>query len=90
MKLTNKLVEKFGADKLLHFSIGALIPALGSMVNMATCLLSGALLLIVSIIKEKKLDDYSDLKDLLATGIGTGSSILLYYIINILKQLLFT
>ena len=89
MKRFNAWMEKVGVDKLLHFSIGAWITALGGMYNHIGCLCCGVLIIILSIIKERLLDDNADYKDVFATSLGSVTSIIIYYIINIAKQLLF-
>ena len=88
MKRFNAWMEKVGVDKLLHFSIGAWITALGGMYNHIGCLCCGGLIIILNIIKERLLDDNADYKDVFATLLGSVTSIIIYYIINITKQLL--
>ena len=88
MKRFNAWMEKVGVDKLLHFSIGAWITALGGMYNHIGYLCCGGLIIILNIIKERLLDDNADYKDVFATSLGSVTSITICYIINIIKQLL--
>lgn len=88
MKKFNAWMEKVGVDKLLHFSIGAWITALGGMYNHIGCLCCGGLIIILNIIKERLLDDNADYKDVFATLLGSVTSIIICYIIGITKQLL--
>lgn len=88
MKRFNAWMEKVGVDRLLHFSIGAWITALGGMYNHIGCLYCGGLIIILNIIKERLLDDNADYKDVFATSLGSVTSIIICYIINITKQLL--
>lgn len=89
MKRFNAWMEKVGVDKLLHFSIGAWITALGGMYNHIGCLCCGGLIIILNVIKERLLDNSADYKDVFATSLGSIASIIVYYVINITKQLLF-
>lgn len=74
MNLTNKLVEKFGADKLLHFLLGWVIVSLGSQFGYIGIVISTILACFLSIIKEFKLDSVKDMKDLIAGCLGAASS----------------
>lgn len=65
MELTNKLIEKVGVDKLLHFLVTAWLVAEAKAYGVVTTIIVFLLIVILGIIKEKKLDlnpDYSDLK----------------------------
>lgn len=65
MELTNKLIEKVGVDKLLHFLVTAWLIAEAKVYGVVTMIIVFLLIVILGIIKEKKLDvnpDYSDLK----------------------------
>lgn len=65
MELTNKLIEKVGVDKLLHFLVTAWLVAETKVYGVVTTIIVFLLIVILGIIKEKKLDlnpDYSDLK----------------------------
>lgn len=88
MKITDKLVQKFGVDKLLHFSIGAWITALGGIYNYMGCLCCGVIVIMLNIIKERLLDEQPDPKDTLFTLFGSIVSIIACFGINTIKQLL--
>lgn len=65
MKLTDKLVEKVGADKLLHFLLTAWLVAEAKVYGELIMLLVFIVIILVGIYKEKKLDvkaDYADVK----------------------------
>ncbi len=70
MNLTDKLVEKFGADKLLHFLLGWVIVSMGSPFGYIGIVIGVILVGILSIIKEYKLDTANDTKDMIAGILG--------------------
>ena len=70
MNLTNKLVEKFGADKLLHFLLGWVIVSIGSPFGYIGIVIGIILACFLSVIKEFKLDTVKDMKDLIAGCLG--------------------
>lgn len=74
MNLTNKLVEKFGADKLLHFLLGWVIVSMGAPFGYIGIVISTILACFLSVIKEFKLDVVKDMKDLIAGCLGAASS----------------
>ena len=74
MNLTNKLVEKFGADKLLHFLLGWVIVSMGSPFGYIGIVIGTILACVLSVIKEFKLDAVKDMKDLIASVLGVVSS----------------
>lgn len=74
MNLTNKLVEKFGADKLLHFLLGWVIVSMGSPFGYIGIVIGTILACCLSVIKEFKLDAVKDMKDLIAGCLGALSS----------------
>lgn len=74
MNLTNKLVEKFGADKLLHFLLGWVIVSMGTPFGYIGIVISTILACFLSVIKEFKLDTVKDMKDLIAGCLGAASS----------------
>lgn len=78
MKLTDKLVNKFGADKLLHFLIAAWIVSEAKIYGIAAMLITAVIVLLLSVIKEVKLDGYASADDILATMCGCITSIGLY------------
>lgn len=74
MKLTDKLVEKFGADKLLHFLLGWVIVSLGSPFGYIGIIIATVIACLLSAIKEYKLDAVNDTKDMIAGILGAVSS----------------
>lgn len=79
MKITNKLVEKFGADKLLHYAVGGWLTAIGSLFGWKGLLAGFILVVVLSIIKEQ-LDDIDDNKDILAGVSGSLTMVIIYLI----------
>lgn len=74
MKLTDKLVEKFGADKLLHFLLGWVIVSIGSPFDYVGIVIATVIACLLSAIKEFKLDAVKDMKDMIAGILGAVSS----------------
>jgi hypothetical protein len=81
MKLTDKLVEKFGHDKLLHFLVAAWVVSVCSSYGVGC--IAWIIIILLSIIKEKIFDDYSDTKDIIAGALGGFVSLLLSIFSNI-------
>lgn len=86
MNPLNRMVEKYGADKALHFIAGALIVALASVAGLlffrGTGLIVGALTailvtFILSYYKEKRLDERYDVLDIKAAMLGAGLTFIL-------------
>jgi len=86
MNPLNRMVEKYGADKALHFLAGALIVALASVAGLlffrGTGLIVGALTailvtFILSYYKEKRLDEKYDVLDIKAAMLGAGLTFIL-------------
>ena len=75
MKLTDKLVEKFGHDKLLHFLVAAWVVSVCSLYGVGC--IAWIIIILLSIIKEKIFDDYADTKDIIAGTLGGFVSLLL-------------
>lgn len=79
MEFTNKLVEKYGTDKLLHFLVGAWLMAEAKVShNMFIIGMMFLFIVVISFIKEKYLDESFDGQDLMFGTIGAGLSLLLY------------
>ena len=76
----NALIEKFGVDKALHFTLGGWIVAIFSPLGVIATSLTYVFLLLISIAKEKWMDEYEDKKDIVAAMIGGTIS----YIISLL------
>lgn len=82
MRIIDKIVSKFGTDKVLHFLGGGWIVSLFSPIGYYGLLIGFILMLVVSIIKEKWLDDFFEWKDILAASIGGCISVLFYVILS--------
>lgn len=81
MKLTNTLVEKFGADKLLHFLVTAWLVSEAKIFGISAVIIVFIFIIILGFIKELILDNQFDTKDIIASFIGGLISLLLYYIL---------
>lgn len=81
MELTNKLVEKVGVDKLLHFLVTAWIVAEAKCFGWIPMLIAFVILVGLGIYKEKKLDVYTDYIDLKWSVYGGLISIILYLLL---------
>ena len=81
MKLTDKIVKKFGHDKLLHFLVAAWVVSVCSLYGVGC--IAWIIIILLSIIKEKIFDDYSDIKDIIAGALGGFASLLLSTFNNI-------
>lgn len=68
----------FANDKIMHFLGGAWIVSVFSPIGWWGILIGTIIMLVLSFVKEKYLDDVFDWKDILAAGIGSVVSILLY------------
>ena len=78
MNLTNKLVKKFGADKLLHFLLGWVIVSIGSPFGYIGIVIATFIACLLSVIKEYKLDAVKDMKDLIAGCLGAAVSVIYF------------
>lgn len=85
MELTNKLIEKVGVDKLLHFLVTAWLVAEAKVYGIVTTIIVFLLIVILGIIKEKKLDLNSDYSDLKWSIYGGLVSICLYAVSSLLS-----
>ena len=81
MNLTNKLVEKFGADKLLHFLLGWVIVSMSAPFGYIGIIIGFILVCVLSTIKEFKLDAVKDMKDLIAGCLGAISSSIYFILV---------
>lgn len=84
MKLVNWFIDKCGTDKMLHFLGGALMVATLSPFGWGGVLSGFVLMLILSFIKEKYLDNVYDNKDIIAATLGGIVSIGIYAIIDLI------
>lgn len=81
MELTNKLVEKVGVDKLLHFLVTAWIVAEAKCFGWIPMLIAFVILVGLGIYKEKKLDTHADYIDLKWSIYGGLFSMFLYLLL---------
>ena len=79
MKIINKLVERYGADKLLHYAVGGWLTAICSLFGWIGLLAGFILVVALSFIKER-LDDRSDKKDIIAGLLGSMTMAIIYLI----------
>mgnify|MGYP003424817653 FL=1 len=79
MKIINKLVERYGADKLLHYAVGGWLTAICSLFGWIGLLAGFILVVVLSFIKER-LDDKRDKKDILAGVLGSLTMVIIYII----------
>lgn len=86
MQLTNKIIEKFGYDKLLHFLVAAWVVSICNMYGIGAGCIAWVAIVILSIIKEKVFDDYLDAKDIFAGALGGFTSLVLNIIYIWLKN----
>lgn len=78
MELTNKLIERVGVDKLLHFLVTAWIVAEAKCIGWVPMLIAFVILVSLGIYKEKKLDICTDYVDLKWSIYGGLFSVFLY------------
>lgn len=78
MQLVDNILSKFGTDKVLHFAIGGWITSLFSLCGFITAIFGVFFTLIISIVKEKFLDDTFDSGDIRAAMLGSAISVLFY------------
>ena len=81
MQIIDKIINKCGTDKVLHFLVGAWITSMFSPFGWLGIIIGTVTMLILSFIKEIWLDDVFDKKDIIAACIGSGVSTLFYLLI---------
>lgn len=89
MEIVNKLLEKVGIDRILHFLVGCWIAAIGMVFGWSGVGFAALITLIISVFKEQ-MDDYFDWIDILAAMIGVGVSSLVYLICTVFFWQLYT
>lgn len=83
MKIVNKIIDRFGVDKVLHFAFGGWIGAKFNETGIVLAAVIGILFVgFVSIIKER-LDSKFDWKDIAAAILGAVLEFVSWYIIKI-------
>jgi len=84
MKIVNKIIDRFGVDKVLHFAFGGWIGAKFNETGIVLAAVIGILFVgIVSIIKER-LDGKFDWKDIAAAMLGGLLELVSWYLIKII------
>ena len=78
MKLTNKIIERYGADKVLHFCVCGWIVSICCVFNMTGMWVGIFAAIALSVLKEL-LDDEADWHDLLAGILGAVTVVLLFF-----------
>lgn len=78
MKITDNIVNKYGYDKIIHYLVGTAATGVALNYGYIVTAIVIVALLIASYIKEKKLDDFFDKKDIIACIYGILTSIGLY------------
>lgn len=82
MYLTDLITKHFGSDKVMHYLGGAWITALASPFGGLGISIAFIIILCLSFIKEKWLDETFDWYDILAAFVGSLSTILIYVLIQ--------
>lgn len=80
MKLTDKIMGKYGADKLLHFLVAGWIVSLFSSFGFVPMLVSTIIVVALSIVKERCWDEYEDWDDMFAALCGIALSWIFFLI----------
>ena len=84
MKIVNRIIDKIGVDKMLHFAFGGWITAKFCESGIILAAVIGILFCgIISIIKER-LDEKFDWKDIAAAMLGGVVELVTWYIITII------
>lgn len=84
MKIVNRIIDKIGVDKMLHFAFGGWITAKFCESGILLLAVIGILFCgIISIIKER-LDEKSDWKDIAAAMLGGLLELVSWYLITII------
>lgn len=84
MKRLNNFLSKIGIDKALHFAIAGWIVSATSPFGIGAMGITFLVVYLLSIMKERYLDEYADYNDVLAGFLGGITSILLYIPIDII------
>lgn len=78
MKFTDNLINKFGADKVLHYLVGLGFTSVALPYGLIVTIIMIILLIGLSFIKEEKLDDAPDMNDIFVCVLGILTSVILY------------
>lgn len=89
MKFTDSLINKYGYDKLLHFTLGGWITAIsGVLFGWIGAIITVVLISALSVYKELKLDTNPDWKDFYYALYGCGISLIITVICAIIKAVI--
>ena len=77
MKFTDKLIEKVGMDKMLHFLVASWIVAECKSFGIGVGCIAWIVVVVLSWIKEDFLDDHVDARDIFAGALGGFVSLLI-------------
>lgn len=80
----DKIVSKFGTDKVLHYILGGWIVSAATPLGWWFVLVALVFLFAISVIKEYALDSEVDWNDIKAAMLGGATSTLIYLIIWII------
>jgi len=86
MHIINNIIEQYGEDKMMHFLGGGWIVSMFSPFGWIGIIIGIIIMLGISYIKEKYLDDIFDVKDIIAASIGGGISTLIYLICHLFQH----
>lgn len=76
MKILNNIIDKVGSDKVMHFLLGGWLVSMGVAYGIIGTIIMFLFMIGISYLKEKKLDDTFDIKDIYAAVIGGIISVL--------------
>lgn len=83
MKLLNDFLDTIGTDKALHYLVGALTVSYMSFFGWLWIILGSAGIIFLNCIKERYLDEISDIKDIMFTAYGCLTSALVYLLFTL-------
>lgn len=78
MKSLDKLINKVGNDKVLHFLVGAIITMMGYPFGLLGVVIGLFVVLVLSALKEYVFDDEADIMDIVAGLCGSVCAVLYY------------
>lgn len=81
--MVDKFLAKIGIDKALHFLVGALITAYGSMLGVHYVWASIPFVVFLSFYKEF-MDKEFDIKDIIAGVLGSVTSAVVYWVLQLI------
>lgn len=84
MKLTDKLVEKIGYDKMLHFLLASWFVSECKAYGIGVGCIAWIVIVVLAFVKEKWLDDFFDARDLLWSAFGGFASLVLMVVMDII------